>query len=82
MTKFILECWDSKKNKYIKRGQWGDEKMARTMFDKPYWRMVTRRLIKIEDTIVAQSKGVVNPWRRNRGANKASASPTDTLDSH
>jgi hypothetical protein len=44
---FVLRCWDPAHGRYIERGKYGTLERAEIMFNKPYFRTHTRRLIKI-----------------------------------
>ena len=46
-TRFILECWNPSRNRYEKRGEYSTIERAVIMFNKPYFRIATRKLIKV-----------------------------------
>ena len=50
--KFILECWNPYRNRYEKYGEYSNIKRAEIMFSKPYFRIRTRRLIKITEDVL------------------------------
>lgn len=56
--KYILESWNPKSKKYQKLNEWDNIEMAEKMFNKPYNRIHTRRLIKIHSEILYAEKGV------------------------
>lgn len=54
MIKYILECWNPNKRKYIVFGEYSLESRAMIMFNKPYFQNQTRRLISIETKTLAK----------------------------
>lgn len=56
-TIYVLEVWDIATRRYVERGRWTDRERASIMFHKPYWRPVTRRLVKVTRTIDLASRG-------------------------
>lgn len=55
---FILELWNPITNKYVKHGEWSDMVRAGIMFNKPYNRKHTRRLIKVTSEVLYKEKGI------------------------
>jgi len=56
-TKFILECWNPYTNNYSQYGEYSTIERAKIMFNKPYFRTRTRRLIKTTKDILYKEKG-------------------------
>jgi len=56
-TVYVLEVWSVANNRYVERGRWTDRERASITFHKPYWRTVTRRLVKVITTIDLRAKG-------------------------
>lgn len=54
MVKYILECWNPTKRRYIVFGEYSEESRAVIMFNKPYFQNQTRRLISIETKTLAK----------------------------
>lgn len=53
---FILECYNPFKKRYEKFGQYKTIERAEIMFNKPYFKTRTRRLIRISEEILYQEK--------------------------
>jgi len=54
--RYILECWSPLKNKYERYREYSTIESAWIMFDKPYFRTRTRRLIRIQEDILFSEK--------------------------
>lgn len=61
-TKYIIECWNPFKNSYELAGEWNTHEQAVNMFNKPYFRRATRRLVKISNEVLYKTKRRVNSW--------------------
>ncbi len=57
MITYRIEFWNSLTNKYINYWEGSDFEMAEKMYDKPYIKVTTRRMIKIEEEILYKDKG-------------------------
>ena len=56
MFKYVIECWNPERNKYVRFWEGNSSKMAETMFNKSYYSRNTRRLLSIETVIVKFEK--------------------------
>lgn len=57
MNTYLIQLWDNTKRKYVDVWTSHDYSMALTMFDKPYNRRYTRRLVRIEVNVIQKAKG-------------------------
>lgn len=57
MKKYVMEAWNPTTRHYVRVGEWDDFHWAITTFNKPYWRRVTRRLVKVVMTRIILEKG-------------------------
>lgn len=57
MTKYIIEIYNKQNRKYTVGWTGLDFAMAEKMYDKPYNKLHTRRMIKIEEEILFNDKG-------------------------
>jgi len=58
MIEYILECWNQYRGKYEKFGKFLTIERAEIMFDKPYFKTRTRRLIRIQTEVLYTEKGI------------------------
>lgn len=56
MITFRLDLWSPTLRHYVPLGRY-DEEHARVMFEKSYVTRHTRRLVRLEETIVKKAKG-------------------------
>ena len=57
ITKYRIETWDPKSNRYHPCWYGDSFKMAEAMFNKPYYVYHTRRLIKTTEEELYKAKG-------------------------
>jgi hypothetical protein len=56
-TVYILESWDTVHHRWCERGRWTNRERASITFHKPYWRPITRRLVKQSRSLDLTAKG-------------------------
>lgn len=69
ITKYVLEIWNETTRQYIPCWQGSDIDWANKMYDKPYHRIHTRRLVQVNREVLFQDKGK-NKWFRGKEGKK------------